>query len=79
MSGEWFTPADLAAAKLPDLPDERAIRMKADREGWREPSREGTHWRKRAGRGGGYEYHMACLPRWAQVKLAIDAGNASAR
>ncbi len=78
MPGEWFTPADLAAAKLPDLPDERAIRMRADREGWRDPAREGTHWRKRAGRGGGYEYHRAALPRAAQVKLAIDASAAPA-
>ena len=78
MTGEWFTPAELAAAKLPDLPDERAIRLRADREGWRAPERDGTHWRKRAGRGGGYEYHLSALPRAAQIKLALDAGKAAA-
>ncbi len=72
---EWFTPADLAAAKLPGLPDERAIRIRADAE-WRHPAREGTHWRRRTERGGGYEYHIATLPRPAQIKLAMDAAKA---
>ena len=72
MSAAWFTPAELAALGLPDLPDERAIRIRAEAE-WRHPDRAGTHWRKRAGRGGGYEYHLAVLPRAAQIKLAMAA------
>ena len=77
MAGEWFTPADLAAAGLPDLPDERAIRIRAEAE-WRHPSREGTHWRRRTGRGGGFEYHLSALPRAAQIKLALATAAAAA-
>ena len=69
---DWFTPAELAAAGLPGMPDERAIRIRAEAE-WRKSEFEGAHWRKRAGRGGGFEYHIAVLPRAAQVKLAMDA------
>lgn len=75
---EFFSPADLVALKLPDLPStERAIQLKADRDGWREPGREWTAertdgtWRKRAGRGGGYEYRYDVLPSRAKRKLLL--------
>ena len=70
---EWFTPAEMAEKNLPDMPDERAIQVRANAE-WRRPDREGTHWRRRAGQGGGYEYHLALLPRAAQVQLALAGG-----
>lgn len=72
MAREWFSAAELADAKLPGLPDERAIRMMADRENWRRPDWEGQKWRSRPGRGGGYEYHASVLPGAAQVKLSLD-------
>nr|WP_276515444.1 transposase domain-containing protein [Ancylobacter defluvii] len=63
--------------KLPDLPDtERGIRLMADREGWRAPAREYPAapdgvWRRREGRGGGYEYRYDVLPTNAKRKLML--------
>lgn len=75
---EFFSPADLVELKLPDIPDtERGIRLMADREGWRDPAREwcGENsdgvWRKRTGRGGGYEYRYDVLPARAKRKLML--------
>lgn len=75
---EFFSPSDLAALKLPDLPStERAIQLMADRENWRDPAREWTAqnadgiWRRRAGRGGGYEYRYDVLPARAKRKLML--------
>lgn len=56
---QWHSPAELAALKLPGLPaTDRAIQMMAKRENW-----EG---RKRAARGGGFEYPVALLPEEAK-------------
>lgn len=77
--GEWFSAAELADLHLPDLPTtKRNVNAMAARENWQRPEWFGTHWRRRAGHGGGIEYHMAVLPRWAQVKLAIDGKHADA-
>lgn len=73
---EWFTAAELTA--LPGLPaTDRAVQLRARREGWQ--------WRTRAGRGGGREYHISALPEPARVELvrrqaqvAADAGVADA-
>ncbi|WP_332117274.1 transposase domain-containing protein [Azorhizobium caulinodans] len=77
---EWWSPAEFAAAKLPGLPDtDRAMREMADRGNWRAPEREypsnpqGT-WRRRAGRGGGYEYRYDCLPLTARTALVMREG-----
>jgi len=77
---EWFTPAELAALKLPDMPTTvQKISDRAVREGWRERTNAaGTpqaRWRK--GRGGGWEYHYTLLPSRAQLKLANDAAEAA--
>lgn len=70
---EWYTPAELAGLALPGMPTtERAIRDKADTwrvDGQYHPSNPQGTWRKRQGRGGGYEYHYSLLPSDAQVKL----------
>lgn len=61
---DWLTAADLAALRLPKLPvSERGIQLAAKRDNWA-PSR------KRAGRGGGQEYHISSLPEPARVALA---------
>ncbi|QIB34782.1 transposase domain-containing protein [Ancylobacter pratisalsi] len=75
---EFFSPAEMLALALPDMPGtERAIQLMADREGWREPAREWAAdrpdgiWRKRSGRGGGYEYRYDVLPHRAKRKLML--------
>ncbi|MEP2760970.1 MAG: DNA-binding protein [Hyphomicrobiales bacterium] len=63
----WFSLSDLAAARLPDLPQTRqGLEALARSEGWQ----DNPHYaRKRSGRGGGKEYHIALLPRAAQLRL----------
>ncbi|MBB4018202.1 hypothetical protein GGR16_003236 [Chelatococcus caeni] len=80
---EWWSPADLAAEKLPGLPNTReGIAKKADDEGWREPAEEypqnpAGKWRKRKGRGGGFEYRLDALPVRAKTILAFRARKAA--
>ena len=65
---EWFTSTELAEAKLPDLPGtRRGIEQFGERQGWR----ASAHVRKRAGRGGGFEYHISLLPNAAQARLKV--------
>ncbi|WP_174800707.1 transposase domain-containing protein [Martelella limonii] len=65
---EWFTSAELADAKLPDMPGtRRGIEQFGERQGWRASG----HVRKRAGRGGGFEYHISLLPNAAQARLHV--------
>ncbi|MFG1463320.1 transposase domain-containing protein [Xanthobacter sp. DSM 24535] len=65
----------MAEARLPDMPGEREnIARKA--ENWRQPEHEYPanpkgHWRRREGRGGGYEYHYSCLPLRARTTLIM--------
>jgi putative transposase len=76
---EWWTPAELAECGLPDMPGtDRAIQLMADRQSWRAPDREfpanpNGVWRRRAGRGGGYEYRLDVLPLRARVRLSMQA------
>ncbi|AJY46501.1 transposase domain-containing protein [Martelella endophytica] len=65
---EWFTSTELAEAKLPDMPGtRRGIEQFGERQGWR----ASAHVRKRAGRGGGFEYHISLLPNAAQARLKV--------
>lgn len=69
---EWFTAAELAELRLPGLPgDKRSINRRAESERW--ASRLGPNQqllvRKRAGRGGGQEFHASLLPGEARVEL----------
>lgn len=68
----WLTLAEIAALALPGLPEtERGVRLLAEREAW---DRRARLARPRAGRGGGFEYHVALLPLVARVALfAADA------
>ncbi|PTV94049.1 putative transposase [Rhodobacter aestuarii] len=68
---EWFTARELAEAVsrrgLAGYPkSERNFRALAERQGWN----EGLLARKRAGRGGGMEYHFSALPTDLQAALA---------
>ncbi|MCU0882707.1 MAG: Mu transposase C-terminal domain-containing protein [Hyphomonadaceae bacterium] len=72
---EWWTPAELASACLPDLPSTRqGIDAVIAREGWR---RQPDLARKRAGRGGGWEYHWTLLPSRARKALLVHAAEAA--
>lgn len=69
---DWFTAAELAELGLPGLPgDKRSINRRADEERW--TSRMGPDGgllvRKRAGRGGGQEFHVSLLPGEARLEL----------
>ncbi len=67
----WWTPDELAAARLPDMPgSKRGINMLAERLHWR--NTPGCA-RKRPGRGGGWEYYWSALPMAARRKLLADA------
>ncbi|MBL7232085.1 transposase domain-containing protein [Komagataeibacter oboediens] len=68
----WLSPAELAAMALPGLPGtKQGIQARIEAENWLDPEREGQTWRKRAGRGGGYEFTMYALPLPTQAALAI--------
>ena len=72
---EWFTPAEFAAFALPFMPTTKArVNALADRDNWRRPDLEWPKhprgvWRKRSGRGGGFEYRSAVLNSTAQAAL----------
>ncbi|MBX9933310.1 MAG: Mu transposase C-terminal domain-containing protein [Methylobacterium sp.] len=72
---EWLTAQEIATEALPQMPgSERAIQIMADRQGW---NLDVFRARKRAGRGGGMEYHIGLLPTLAQVtyrQRAIPVG-----
>lgn len=73
LSREWFSAAELAALALPGMPiHKKNILATASREAWTRPEYEGKFWRKRAGRGGGIEFHYSLLPLVAQVKITLD-------
>lgn len=69
----WFTASELEDLGLPGLPgDKRSINRRAASERW--ASRLGADnrllVRKRAGRGGGVEFHASLLPGEARIELA---------
>jgi hypothetical protein len=64
---EWWTAEEIAASGLPDLPaTKRGVNQLIERAGWRVP---GAHCRRRAGRGGGWEYSWTLFPVRAQRAL----------
>ena len=61
----WKTPQEWAILKLKGLAStKQGIIFVAKREGWQ--ALGDGFARKRAGRGGGWEYHLNCLPKAAQ-------------
>ena len=62
---EWLSAQEIADERLPQLPaTKRGVNEFADREGW---NGDAFLTRKRAGRGGGMEYHIRLLPTVARV------------
>ncbi len=69
----WWSAAEIAEAGLPDMPDsKRGVNDLAARLNWRADT---VHARRRAGRGGGWEYHWKLFPISAQRALAAQAGS----
>lgn len=67
----WWTAAELAEARLPDMPtSKRRINDLAARSGWQVAP---GFARRRQGRGGGWEYHWTALPHRAQAKILAMA------
>jgi putative transposase len=72
----WWTAAEIADARLPDMPTSaRRVTATADRLNWR--GQKGLA-RRRAGKGGGWEYHWTLLPSRAQGVLIAQAKVAAA-
>lgn len=64
---EWWTASEIAASGLPDLPSSRqGADTLAKRNGWRGHPQFA---RRRAGRGGGWEYHWKLFPQRARIAL----------
>ena len=63
----WWTAAEIAGAGLPDMPTtKRNINVMAERLNWTGHPKLS---RRRAGKGGGWEYHWTLFPARAQAKL----------
>jgi putative transposase len=70
-SQEWWTPAQIAESGLPDLPKTRqGVDALADRLNWRGATKFA---RRRAGKGGGWEYSWKLFPNAAQRALIKQA------
>lgn len=71
-TGTWMTATEIAEAGLPGLPREkRKVNELIARDRWAlrvGPDNTPLH-RKRAGRGGGYEWHSALFPERARLEL----------
>ena len=76
-SQEWWTAEEIAAAALPDLPaSKRGVNMHADSRQWRELGPIAA--RRRAGKGGGWEYNWQLFPDRAKRQLLQAAAVKSA-
>ena len=72
LSREWFSAAELADEKLPEMPATKAnVLALAARRDWLRPEWQGRYWRKRQAAGGGVELHYSVLPHDAQTALAL--------
>ena len=68
---EWWTPEQIAESGLPDLPaTKRGVNALADRLNWRGATKFA---RRRAGKGGGWEYSWKLFPNAAQRALIRQA------
>ncbi|PZX47750.1 Mu DNA-binding protein [Cereibacter changlensis] len=73
-SQEWWTAEEIAAGGLADLPATRqGVDALLKKQGWRG---DPEHARRRAGRGGGWEYHWRLFPSRAQRQLLLHAKGA---
>ena len=71
---QWWTAAEIASAALPGLPSRKnRVNELAEAEDWRG---KGGMARKRAGKGGGWEYHWHLFPKPTQTHLQKKASPA---
>ncbi len=71
---EWWTADEIAAAALPDLPaTKRGVNLHVERLDWRD---QPAFARRRAGKGGGWEYSWKLFPVRARRKLLADVAEA---
>ncbi|MCF6432934.1 transposase domain-containing protein [Leisingera sp. MMG026] len=64
---EWWSAADIAAARLPGLPGSvRGVNAYAEREGWK---RVFAAMKRKPGRGGGLYFHWSLFPHDARLKV----------
>ncbi len=68
---EWFTPAEIVAARSPELPASvQAFNRMVDERGWR--TLDGKARKKSGGRGrASWTYHISLLPQGAQQRLSM--------
>ena len=67
---EWWTAAEIAEAGLPDMPaKKRGVNVMIERSNW---TGNPALARRRAGKGGGWEYHWILFPSRAQTKLLAE-------
>lgn len=72
VEAQWFSAAEMASLELPGLPStKQGVQVWIEKENWLKPEHEGQTWRKRQGRGGGYEFTAWNLPFQARVALEI--------
>ncbi|WP_244574569.1 DNA-binding protein [Cohaesibacter sp. ES.047] len=67
MTQKFFTAAEIAEMHGSSL---RYINQLAARQGWRKQTGKAQ---KRAGRGGGWEYHLDLLPEIVRTRLAVSS------
>ncbi|NHO33298.1 transposase domain-containing protein [Acetobacter fallax] len=68
----WLSAAELAEMALPGMPGtKQGVQARIETENWMVPEREGQTWRRREGRGGGYEFTVYALPLQAQAALML--------
>lgn len=76
MTARWMTAVEIAAAKLPGLPaSESGVIRLAKKQAWRDNT---DHARRRAGRGGGWEFEVSMLPKEAVAELRRREAKAEA-
>lgn len=75
----WYSAAEIAAMGLPGVPSSKqGIQSRIESENWLAPEREGQTWRRRQGRGGGFEFTVYALPLPARAALALKDAPVSA-
>ncbi|MBB4267797.1 transposase domain-containing protein [Roseospira visakhapatnamensis] len=79
---DWLTAAEIADLRLPGMPRTREATTRRARD-WQVPDRRWSNnraegvWRRRAGRGGGVEYHYSVLPPRARAAFLRRRGLAA--
>lgn len=66
----WLSLSEMASLRLPGLPaTKQGLLARCNSENWLREEDEGQKWRKRSGRGGGFEFSPIVLPLAARVQV----------